>query len=146
MQQGDVKLVNTVDGGDISVVGGVTEMSSGFETASYLSMFGGNKEDDGSDGNPETWWGNIDETEPAKQYRSETQFILDSLPASSGNLKRVEAAAIRDHQWFLDLQIASSVTVEATIPTRNKIKLTVNINAEGEETSFSFTENWKAAE
>ena len=146
MQQGDVKLFNTTEGGDISVVNGVTEMSSGLDTAAYVSLFGGNEDDSGSDNNAQTWWGNLGETEPAKKYRSETQFILKSLPATSENLGRVEDAAARDLQWFLDVGAASSVTVEASIPTRNRIQIDIEILAEGEESSFSFSENWKAAQ
>lgn len=145
MQQGDVKLFNTVDGGEISVVGGITEMSSGLDTAAYLSLFGGNDEDDGSDGNPKTWWGNLTETEPAKKYVSETQFLLKSIPATSENLLRIEDAAARDLQWFLDVKAASSVTVAASIPALNRITISIQIIAEGEESDFEFTENWKAA-
>lgn len=144
IQQGDVKLFQTIDDGNITIENGITEMSGGLETAAYLALFGGNEEDDGRDENPNNWWGNIGE-EPAKQYRSETQYMLRSLPATTGNLGRLEDAAIRDLQFFLDENIASSVTVVAGIPRLNRIKLTIAIEAEGEESNFEFTENWKAS-
>ena len=144
-QQGDVKLFQTIDDGDISIVNGVTEMSIGLDTAAYLSLFGGNEEDDGSADNPFNWWGNIDETETANQYRSETQHILQAIPATSNNLIRIQDSATRDLAWFLSSGIASSVEVEASIPALNRIKLDITITAEGEETKFSFTENWKAS-
>lgn len=144
MQQGDVKLFQTLDGGDITVAAGIVDMSGGLETAAYLSLFGGNEEDSGSDSNPLTWWGNLDELDTADQFRSETQFLLDGLPATPNNLLRIEDAASRDLKWFLDKRVASSITVIASIPTSNQIKLIINIEAEGEETSFEFVENWKA--
>lgn len=144
-QQGDVLLCQTNDDGEINVVDGVVEMSGGLETAAYLSLFGGNEDDDGRDDNPATWWANLDEVDPSRQYRSETQNLLQALPATTGNLRRIEDAAARDLAWFLQNNVASSVTVVASIPGLNKIKLTINIEAVGEESSFEFVENWKAS-
>lgn len=144
-QQGDVKLFQTDDDGDITVENGLVEMSGGLETAAYISLFGGNEDDDGRGDNPLTWWGNLDEIDPVRQYRSETQHLLQAIPATTGNLRRIEDAAARDLAWFLAQGIASAVTVAATIPGVNRIKLTVDIEALGEESSFEFVENWKAA-
>ena len=145
LQQGDVKLFQTIDDGNITIEGGITEMSGGLETAAYLALFGGNEQDDGRVDNPNNWWGNINEDDPARQYRSETQYLLRSLPVITSNLLKLEDAAVRDLQFFLDENIASSVSVVATIPGLNKIKLTITIEASGEESTFEFTENWKAA-
>lgn len=144
-QQGDVLLCQTNDDGEINVVGGVVEMSGGLETAAYLSLFGGNEEDDGRADNAATWWANLDEIDPVSQYRSETQNLLQALPATTGNLRRIEDAATRDLAWFTQNNVASSLTVVASIPGLNKIKLTINIEAVGEESSFEFVENWKAS-
>lgn len=143
-QQGDVLLFQSIDNGDIESVNGVTTMTGSFETAAYLSLFGGNKDDDGSDGNPKNWWGNIDETEDVRTYRSETQFLIETLPTSSANLRRLEDAAKRDLSWFLTESIASLLEVVASIPQINTVKLVITIQAEGDESSFEFVENWKA--
>lgn len=144
-QQGDVKLYQTPDGGEIDVRDGLVDMSGGLETAAYLSLFGGNEGDDGRDENPHNWWGNLDEIDPARRYRSETQNILQALALSTGNLRRVEDAARRDLAWFTASNVASSVSVAASIPGLNRIKLTVDIEAYGEESRFEFVENWKAS-
>ena len=47
IQQGDVKLIQTNDDGDINIINGVTEMSGGLETTVYLALFGGNEDDNG---------------------------------------------------------------------------------------------------
>jgi len=143
-QQGDVTLFQTPDDGDISVDNGLVVMSGGLETAAYLALFGGNDRDSGGDDDPRTWWGNTQENNPSRQYRSETQFLLNTAPAIPANLKRVEDAALRDLSFFLEDNIASSVEVVASMPGLNKINLTVDIIAFGEESRFEYVENWKA--
>lgn len=143
-QQGDVLLEQTTDDGEITVVNGVVTMSGGLETAAYLSLFGGNEDDDGRPENRKTWWGNLLEVDPAKKYVSETQHLLQAIPATSANLRKIEDAAKNDLNWFLTNNVASSIEVFASIPALNKVGLTVNINAQGEESEFNFTENWKA--
>ena len=143
-QQGDVSLFQTNDDGDITVENGVVTMSGGLETSAYLSLFGGAEDDDGREDNPANWWANLDEVDPAKEYHSETQNLLQALPATTGNLRRIEDAANRDLSWFITNKVASSVIVAASIPGINRIKLKIDIEAQGEETSFEFVENWKA--
>jgi len=141
-QQGDVLLQQTVDDGEINVVDGIVEMTGDFRTAAYISLFGGNEDDDGRADNPLTWWGNLLETQPERKYVSETENLLRSMPLNSANLLRAEDAAKRDLNWFLELNIASELEVAATIPGLNKINLEITITALGEETTFNFTENW----
>lgn len=145
-QQGDVKLFQTTNDGDISVTGGIVAMSGGLETAAYLSLFGGNENDDGRPDNVLNWWGNIGEDDLSRKYRSETQNLLRALPATTHNLLRVEDAANIDLAWFLTEKVASSVTVTVGIPGINKIRIVVDIEANGVESTFEFTENWKAGE
>jgi len=144
-QQGDVLLFQTNDGGNITVENGVTEMSPGLETMAYLCMFGGNEDDDGRADNPFNWWGNINENEPSKQYRSETQHLLQSLSVTTGNLRKIEDAVNRDLAVFIEQKIATSISVAVIIPALNTVSITINIEARGEETSFEFVENWKAS-
>jgi len=140
---GDPLLYQTTDGGNINVVNGIFEMSGGLDTAAYLSLFGGNEDDDGRNDNSFTWWGNIDEIDKAKHYRSETQNLLQSLPATSNNLRRIKEAAKRDLQWMLDKKVATTIEATVTIPTLNAVKITIVIGALGESLNFEFIENWK---
>ena len=110
-QQGDVQLFQTDDDGNISVEDGLVAMSGGLSTSAYLSLFGGNEEDSGGQDTALSWWGNIDENQTEKQYRSETQHLLQSIPATSGNLLRIQEAAIRDLDWMLSSNVASSISV-----------------------------------
>lgn len=144
MQEGDVLLRHTIDGGEISVSAGLMQMTGGFETAVYLSLFGGNEDDDGRPDNPKTWWGNLGVSDPAERYVSRFQNLLSALPAIPANLRRLEEAAKADLQWLLDIKAASTVEVTATMPGLNRVDIDVGIYAEGEEINFNYSENWKA--
>lgn len=141
MQEGDVLLYQTNDDGEISVTNGLVKMSGGLQTAAYLSLFGGNEDDDGLADNAKAWWGNTTETEKSRKYISETQNLLESLPITSGNLLRVEDAAKRDLAWFKNEGVATSVSVSASILGLNMVELAINIDQE----SFKFVENWRSA-
>ncbi len=144
-QQGDVFLYQTLDDGNIKVVNGVASMSPGLDTAVYLSLFGGNEDDDGSNKNSSTWWGNYSEIDSSKKYVSKLQNLLQSLPLTSGNLRKIEAAAVQDLQWMLTEKIASNINVVAIIPAPNAVNINIKILAQGKESDFKFVSNWRAS-
>ena len=131
MQEGDIKLFQTNDDGDIIITDGLIEMSGGIETSAYLCLFGGNEEDDGRPNNNLQWWGNIGEK---TKYQSETQFLLKSIPATTGNLKRIKESAIRD----LSSLPAKSIEVIVSMPRLNVVKLEINIDG----VPIEFTNKW----
>lgn len=144
-QQGDVLLYQGNDDGNITIENGLVSMSGGLETAAYLSLFGGNEQDDGRDGNPLSWWGNLIETDhPERQYRSETQYLLRSIPAVPSNLRRIEDAAARDLAWLITSKVANAFEIEATMPGLNKVRISVSITADGNPSEFVYIENWRA--
>ena len=140
-QQGDVLLYQTTDEGEVNVVNGVMEMSGGLQTAAYVSLFGGNEDDAGGSDTTQAWWGNVDETLPERQYRSETQHLLQALAAVSANLRRIEDAAGRDLAWMVDQNVANTVEVAASMPGLNKVTLSVTIDG---DSTVEYTENWNA--
>lgn len=141
----DVLLFQSPDGGNITCQAGQVEMTEdGLASAAYLSLFGGNEDDTGSDGDkPKQWWGNVDEPDVQKHYRSETQALLHALPAVPENLKRIEDAAESDLAWFVERGIASSVAVEARMPGVNRIRLEVLIVVQDEEFRMVFERDWQ---
>ncbi len=141
----DVKIYQTQNDGDIVVENGITEMTPGFDSAVYLSMFGGNEADEGGSDDPNQWWGDILDADPARHYRGETETTLLNLPAVPASLLRVEEAAKRDLKWLTDTRAASTVTVSATMPGVDRIGLTVTVQADGIESQFEYVENWKAS-
>lgn len=145
MLQGDVKLFQTTDGGEITVTGGVTQLTGGLDTAVYLSLFGGNFDDDGSEGNRAQWWGNFGETEDARKYRSKTQYLLRSIPATSGNLRRVEEAVLADLAWMLEIKAATEIKATISIPGVNRVKMIVDVRADSGAVQLEYIENWQVS-
>lgn len=131
----DVLIFQTLDDGDIAIDGGVVQLTDGLQSAVYLSLFGGNDTDDGRPDNPNGWWGNDGEP-PERRMVSRLQNLMDSIPASSGNLKRLNDAALADLAWLT--ASGSEVSVSASIPGLNKVKMTVSVNGQ----SLEFTEEW----
>ena len=144
-QQGDVVLFQSNDDGEIQVIDGVVTMDGGLQTTVYISLFGGNFADDGLADNAFNWWGNKLETDSDRKLRSETQNLLQGIPATSANLLRIEQAVNRDLAWMITKRVANEIDVVATIPALNKIKIVVTINAIGPESAFEFVENWRAS-
>jgi hypothetical protein len=140
----DVLLFQTNDGGDIEYINGELTMSAGLEQASYLSMFGGNFEDSGIEpNNSKQWWGNLDEPDPANRYRSQTQFLLKSLPATANNLRRIQDAVLRDHDWMVS-SLGARVSALATIPALGRVAIKVNIELGDSEFTRTLVTNWGA--
>lgn len=135
----DVLLRQSNDGGDVTIRGGLLQLSEGLETAAYLSLFGGNEDDPAGTDSTLQWWGNLLDVEPERAYRSETQYLVQGLPAIPFNLRRIEQAAARDLQWMLDTGVAKSTTVEATIPAVARVGIgLVIITASGQRIELFF--------
>lgn len=143
-QVGDILLRQTNDGGELKVTNGLFEMTGRFEVAAYLSLFGGNEDDDGSSASLLGYWGNLLETEDRFKLVSRTQHLLRSIPLTTANIQRLRRAAVADLAWFLQKNIASTVDVAVAVTGVNRVAFAITITAEGEESRFTFTENWKA--
>lgn len=138
----DARLYHLPDGGEIEILNGQVTLSDGLETAAYLSLWGGNERDSGSDGDAKLeWWGNLGEPEE-RQYRSQTQNLLRSLPAVPFNLKRIEDAALNDLAW-MTASLAKSVTVTARIPALNTVQIEIQIDIDGQVFPITFTSGWQ---
>jgi len=142
----DVLLFHTADGGEIEYTNGQATMSDGLSTAAYLSLFGGNERDSGSDADePLEWWGNRGETDETRKYRSRTQSLLRSLPTTSANLQLLEEAANADLAWMIETGIADSVAAAARITAPKRIEFDVAIVIGDETFPFTFEETWTAS-
>lgn len=122
-----VQIRMTNDGGQL--VAGTNEL----ETAVILSLFGGNADDTGLQGDSLSWWGNVGELNEARVQRSETQNLLRGLPSTTANLLRVRDAILRDLAW-MDAPI--EVTLSIVAPKR--IKIVLDIDAQ----QFTFLEDF----
>ncbi len=141
----DVRLFHTADGGDIEFIAGQPTMSDGLDTAVYLSLFGGNEQDSGLQGDDrKQWWANIGETDQARIIRSRTQNLLRSIPAITGNLRRIEDAAKADLGWML-ADVASAIEVTASMPSLNRVALVIDVTVSNTDYQFVFATRWGVA-
>lgn len=122
----DINLFQTNDDGNISVVNGSLAMTDGPEVAVYLSLFGGNEDDPGGSDKSREWWGNAIDNAAGKEYRSRTQYLLRSLPQSSGNLNKLKQAAENDLAWTIPAGLFSSYTVYVSVPKINWVSLRID--------------------
>jgi len=135
----DVQLFQTNEGGDVQVVSGDLLLTDGIESAAYLSLFGGDEDDDGTDATePKQWWGNCDEPVAERAYRSELQAALKTVPLIAANLLRFEEAASRDLAWFTSTGVATFVAVRATMPSLGAVMITGAIEVDGARYPFKF--------
>lgn len=140
----DVLLRQTPDGGEVTIENGQPFMTDGIETAVFLSLFGGNEQDSGSDGDkPLMWWGNWSEPDPARWYRSETQFLLRSIPAVPANIKRIEDAVGRDLAWMTEGGLATFVGVNVRLPALNTIRIEISVQVDGRLFPVTFEMPWQ---
>lgn len=150
----DVRLFQTDDDGNIEFADAYAtttdlKLDTGLETAVYLSWFGGNERDHGllhDDANPEhphasAWWGNIG-APISRNMVSETAHLLLDLPATSGNLLRVEESALRDVQWMLDEKIITAATVTAALIDVDRIRISALLIVDKEEFAVAFESSW----
>jgi phage gp46-like protein len=144
--EGDIFLFDTPDGGDIKIEDGLFSSCRSFDTAVYLSLFGGNKEDNGKVKNKNTWWGNLlEDTNENEKMVSRFQAIIAGKPMSTKNIQEAEQAAELDLKWLLDERAAEKVSVTGRGGAVNKFFLHVDISAAGKtlyENTFSIF--WKA--
>lgn len=120
----DVYIFDTYDGGEVTAD---LEIRDGLESSAYLSLFGGNIEDDGLQKSTRTWWGNLGENEEARIYRATTAHLLAVLPPTSSNLRRIEDAAKRDLAWMSYFNLSEKIQATASMPGRNQVHLKVSI-------------------
>jgi phage gp46-like protein len=140
----DVRIYQKDDGGEIDCVGGQIGLDDGLDAAVYLSLFGGNSDDSGIDGDkPKQWWGNADEPDVTRHYRSELQYLLNTLPLIPMSLRRFEAVAGTDLAWMLETGLASFVGAIASMPALNTVKLQLKIVIQDRvyEPAFLFRKN-----
>jgi phage gp46-like protein len=143
--QGDLLLEDTPDGGDISIGDGLFVNDRSFNTAVYVSLFGGNKDDTGKVKNNKTWWGNtLPETSDTEKLISRFQSIILGLPMTTKNIQDAETAAMLDLAWIIEEGIADEILVDGHAGNSNKFFLRVNIRTVGKSVyDNTFSLFWK---
>jgi hypothetical protein len=144
---GDVLLLSNIDGGEIDMRDGYVEMTGGFESATYLSLFGGNEKDNATDATKKfQFWGNLtEENTPDRKMISRTQNLLIGLSAVPSNLNLVEQAIRLDLNWMLIAEIVDEFIIDLSIPSKNRIEIKIQgIKDQSRVGETIFEKNWIA--
>lgn len=143
---GDVLLNDTLDGPEIDIVNGLIMSDGGFQTAVYLSLFGGNKDDMGEIAVDKSWWGNkLAGTAENQKMVSRFQAFIRSAPITSKNLRIAEAKAKLDLKWLKDDGAADNVDVSIVASEIDKVLMRIDIEKEGEILeSGTYSVQWEA--
>jgi phage gp46-like protein len=144
--EGDLLLAETPDGGEVAIENELFACDRSFNTAVYLSLFGGDKDDNGKVKNSKTWWGNtLDGTQENEKLVSRFQAVISGLPMTAKNIQEAESAASLDLKWITDEGIAEKIKVSGRAVTLSRFALRVDIQSGGKsiyENTFSLF--WKA--
>lgn len=127
----DVSVIETLNGGDLQLVGNDLAVVYNIENMIYLGMFGGNVEEstNNSSINLESFdfWGNrlLMFNNPSQQFNSMTERTINTTPLTSSGRVLIENAIKKDLEFFKDL--GGTVTVNVDIIDTDKIKVTIRV-------------------
>lgn len=134
----DIRIYNTMDGAFVNIKNGDVDMAVGLETSAFISLFGGDPDDDCVGDNPLQYWGNRIETDAAEKLRSRTQYLMTHAPVSSANLARLKDAVLQDLEWMKTAGHALKIDAVVSIEGANRVRIRINIDGQSAE----FIENW----
>lgn len=128
---GDVALFLTEDGGQLRYSGGQPKMDpGGLETAVTISLF-----------TDRGWCGNFLD----QNIGSDFERTITAVPITAQTLRDINEAGQDALQWMLTDRIATTVTVNATSPTLNRIDVDIEIiRIEGVTVNIYYQLNWIA--
>ena len=133
LRQGDIAIYQTPDGGDISIINGEPVMDGGFESAAYLSLFGGGES---------SHWSEEYQGESEKLTSRFYNFIIGN-PKSVTNLNKAEELAKQDLNWFLKDGIADTLNLSITSTDKSRIQLSYELLLDGVTLAKNlFNINW----
>ncbi len=126
---GDVKLIPSQDGGQITIDKGQPVMDAGLETTAYLSLSSGD------------YWGNaISERDEKTESKLETLFSQ-----TLNNQVRLDAEeyALQALAWMMRQGIATKIEAEASIPRTGFLGLAITITQpDGTIAELKYQINW----
>lgn len=143
----DIKVIDEGNGGDI--VQGTPQgfaMTAGFENMVYLGLFGGNVAESNQESQINTdWWGNdlLMPEENKKQFKAETEKLLQETPLNSTGRIRVEEAAKRDLEF---MQAFANLSVNVSIADSDTVRIGVIVREPEQLTNKRFQFVWNRTE
>lgn len=111
----DLLIYETGNGGDLLLRGNDLVGVTGYESAVYLAMFGGDS----------TWWGNKVVT--GKKFSSLTEAALRENVLNSKGRMNIENAVTEDLKFLSDIP-GTTYAVSTTITAPDRLEINIEIN------------------
>lgn len=131
MQEGDLLLFQSLDGGNINVDNGIVQMTQGLETAVYLSLF-----------SPEDWYGNYTVDINSGKLQSKTDAIITTYPQTSKYYQLLTQAIDSDLKWLIDEGLANAITSSVTAEKLNRVNINITIEQDSGSTNLTLPVEW----
>jgi len=125
----DLAIIETLNGGDLQLLGNDLAVVNGNENQFYLSMFGGNVEQNTEAtitlADSKDFWGNnlLFPSQAALQFNSNTERVLNATELTSTGRIKIENAIKQDLKYLSDLGV--TITVSVSIPETNKVTVEI---------------------
>lgn len=139
----DLKLIETLNGGDIVLEGDDLVVINGFQNMPYIGIFGGNIEESTKEFNPGEqrfdFWGNslLMFNQPEIQYNSDTERLLNEIALNSSGRLLIEQTIKKDLEFMTAF---AEIEVNVTIVSTDRADINIRIQEPGniESTEFDF--------
>lgn len=142
MQNVDIKIRETKNGGDAVRSGNDLQLTGGWGNMVYIAMFGGQTptpEGRANEEIPSDFWGNslFHPQSPELQFNSRTEKILNEVSLTSKGRSKIEEAARSDLSFMKDF---ANVSVSVNIVNERRVSINVTVQEPGnlENKEFQF--------
>ena len=117
LQEGDILLVDTEDGANVNISNGILQMTGGFDTAVYLSIYG---HDDS-----QLWMNGIF----IDSEKIKCQFVpyCKGSPLTPATLRKSEQLLYTDLEWFKKDGICTKIEINSSQIDRNTTNFSVRL-------------------
>lgn len=129
----DLKVIESLNGGDLVKNPKDLQVIYGFQNMPYLALFGGNVEESTPEVRVEgrqyfDWWLNnlFFPKDASVQFNSETERTLNTVPLTSQGRVQIEQAVIKDLEFFRDIGDAQ-VRVAVSIVSDDRVIIGIQI-------------------
>jgi Fe-S cluster assembly iron-binding protein IscA len=148
MNNVDLRLIESLDGGDYVLKGNDLQLISGFQNMPYIGLFGGNKQPTTGPKTTEQtfdFWGNylFYPTDSSKWINSITEHLLEATELNSASRIKIEQSVMKDLQFMLEF---AEIKVSVVLIDVDKLKITIEIHEPNVLNSTVFTYIWNATE
>lgn len=143
----DLRLIETLNGGDLLLQGNDLAVINSFENQVYLALFGGNPQGSTPATRPTgqqaaDFWGNYLESDPSVQFNSLTERTLNTTELTSAGRLIIEEAIKTDLQF---MQGFANISISTRIIATDQLEINIGLQQPNGQQNQQFSFIWNAA-